>query len=344
MLNCDACTLGNDTFVIACDGCGSKRPTIANNVNTLTRADKRKADQMSDDSTELGSSDCKTSKKRVAATKEETFKGSMVPALIALAQSWDGKLDPTGLLMSEKLDGMRALWDGQGDLWSRAGHKVMAPEWFKKDLPQGMVLDGELFLGRGQFQDLMSICRTHVPDHDAWKRVRFVVFDAPLVPGGLKSRLQAARETAFNNSDSLPFAKLHPQTVCRGHEQLQKMLGEVQAEGGEGLMLRKAGAHHRSGRTSDLLKVKTQAEDEALVKGYQPGKGKHAGRMGALQVINRKGKAFKIGTGFTDAVRARPPPKGSVVTFKYMELTKDGIPRHPAFFRIRPDVHRDEFP
>jgi DNA ligase-1 len=307
------------------------------------RADKRKADQLSDINVS-GETKKKRSSRSVQGCTEPTFTGSSIPQLIALAQSWDENQDPTGFLMSEKLDGMRAMWDGQADLWSRAGHKVMAPDWFKKDLPQGMVLDGELFLGRAQFQNLMKICRKNVPDQEAWEKVRFVVFDAPLVGGGLQSRLQVARELAFNNSDELPFARLHPQTVCQGHEHLQRVLAEVQSKGGEGLMLRKAEALHRAGRTPDLLKVKTQAEDEALVVGHQPGKGKHVGRLGALQVITRQGKAFKIGTGLTDAQRARPPPKGAVVTFKYMELTTGGIPRHPAFFRIRPDVDRSEFP
>jgi len=248
---------------------------------------KRKADDVSQDSTETrveATGKDETSKKRTNRECKDrevnAFNGaSSIPPLIALAQSWDGKQDPTGWLMSEKLDGMRAVWDGQGDLWSRAGHKVFAPDFFKKDLPRGMILDGELFLGRGKFQDLMKICRTHVPDVEAWKQVTFVVFDAPLINGGLLSRLQTAKEEGFNNSDSLPFARLHPQTLCRGREHVQSWLEEVQAGGGEGLMLRNAAALHRGGRTSDLLKVKTQAEDEALVKGHQAGKGKHSGRI-----------------------------------------------------------------
>mmetsp|Transcript_1539 Transcript_1539/g.3200 ORF Transcript_1539/g.3200 Transcript_1539/m.3200 type:complete len:320 (-) Transcript_1539:88-1047(-) len=318
----------------------------------MCNAEKRKADDISKDSTDASveaTGKDETSKKRAHRECKDRdanhkFDGSSIPPLIALAQSWDGKQNPTGWLMSEKLDGMRAVWDGQGELWSRAGHKVCAPEYFKKDLPRGMILDGELFLGRGKFQDLMKICRKHFPDAEAWRKVTFVVFDAPLIHGGLRSRLQTAKEEAFNNSDSLPFARLHPQTTCKGKEHVQKLLEEVQAGGGEGLMLRRAAALHRGGRTSDLLKVKTQSEDEALVKGHQVGSGKNSGRMGALHVVNRNGKVFKIGTGFSDAQRERPPPKGSVVTFKLMELTKDGIPRHPAFFRIRPDVDRSEFP
>eukprot|EP00961_Rhodomonas_salina_P050999 684336-Rhodomonas_salina.1 len=292
MWTCDSCTLENETLVTACTVCGAERLVMEGveenmtGANTSRRAEKRKAGQLSDSSDSRDTVDGSESPKKRAVRscrgKAPTFDGSSVPNLIALAKSWDGKQNPTGWLMSEKLDGMRALWDGQGDLWSRAGHKVIAPDWFKKDLPQGMVLDGELFMGRGAFQDLMRVCRRHVPDHEAWKQVIFVVFDAPLIGGGLKARLQAARESGFNNSDSLPFARLHPQTVCRGPDHVRKVLAEVQAEGGEGLMLRKAGAAHQSGRTSDLLKVKTQDEDEALVTGHQKGSGKHSEVLGAL--------------------------------------------------------------
>jgi DNA ligase-1 len=57
------------------------------------------------------------------------------------------------MLMSEKLDGMRAVWDGEG-LYSRTGKPVSAPPSFFEQLPPGFALDGELFLGRKRFQVL----------------------------------------------------------------------------------------------------------------------------------------------------------------------------------------------
>ena len=77
---------------------------------------------------------------------------------MALAKEWEGA-DPTGWLMSEKLDGMRAYWCG-GALWSRGGKRVEAPAWFTAPLPAATELDGELWLGRGRFQDCMSAVRS----------------------------------------------------------------------------------------------------------------------------------------------------------------------------------------
>jgi DNA ligase-1 len=92
-----------------------------------------------------------------------------------------------------------------------------------------------------------------------------------------------------------------------------------------------------------LPKVKSKKDDEALVIGHEAGKGKHAGRLGALSCKLRSGKRFKVGTGFSDAQREAPPPVGAVITFSYFELTNDGVPRFPAFERVRPDVSADGF-
>lgn len=261
---------------------------------------------------------------------------SVVPK-VALAQCWEAKIDPAGYLMSEKLDGMRAYWDGAG-LWTRSGKPIAAPAWFTAPLPIDVELDGELFLGRGAFQELMTITRRHDAT-EAWRRVRYVVFDAPAAPGGLEARLRAATAAAGRVS----HVTVHPQQLCRGREHLQQELRRVEALKGEGLMLRTAAAGHRGGRTWDLLKVKSAHDDEALVTGYEAGQGKHAGRTGALVCRARSGKTFKVGTGLSDAQRAKPPKVGAVITYKYSELTKDGIPRFPVFMRPRPDVQAADF-
>jgi len=82
--------------------------------------------------------------------------------------------------------------------------------------------------------------------------------------------------------------------VCQGREHVLAELKRVEDLGGEGLMLRNAEAFHRAGRTPDLLKVKTQHDDEAVVEGHEPGKGKHSGLVGALLCKARNGKQFKV--------------------------------------------------
>ena len=71
--------------------------------------------------------------------------------------------------------------------------------------------------------------------------------------------------------------------------------------------------------------------------GHLPGKGKYSGMMGALQIRLADGRTFRLGTGFSDAVRRNPPPVGSSVTYTYRDLTKSGLPRFASFLLVRDD-------
>lgn len=252
---------------------------------------------------------------------------------VALAQSWNEKKEVSGWIVSEKLDGMRCLWDGDTRLLSRTGHLIHAPPSFIASLPRGTALDGELWLGRGGFQECMRIVRRQdMPE--TWSQIRYVVFDAPDAEGGIFERLKVAEQAIAPGGRAIVL----DYEVCRDVAHMRAKLQEVEALGGEGLVLRHPTASHRAGRTPDLLKVKSAHDDEAMVDAHIEGKGKHTGRLGALSCHLRSGKQFKIGTGFSDAERLTPPSVGSVVTFRYSELTEGGIPRFPAFLRIRPDV------
>ena len=80
--------------------------------------------------------------------------------------------------------------------------------------------------------------------------------------------------------------------------------------------------------------MKTFQTDEAVVTGHTEGKGKHAGRLGAL-ICEYMGKTFNIGTGITDSMRESPPQTGSRVTFSFFETTEAGIPRFPSLLTVR---------
>ena len=68
--------------------------------------------------------------------------------------------------------------------------------------------------------------------------------------------------------------------------------------------------------------------------GHEPGKGRYAGVMGALELETPEGLRFRLGTGFSDAQRRDPPPLGSWVTYRYRELTPAGKPRFASFVRV----------
>ena len=103
-------------------------------------------------------------------------------------------------------------------------------------------------------------------------------------------------------------------------------------------MLRQPGSQYEAGRSTTLLKVKTFHDAEGRVVEHLPGKGRHAGRLGAVVVELPDGQTFSVGTGFSDAQRQNPPAIGSTITYRYQELTDRGVPRFPSFVRVRTDV------
>eukprot|EP00466_Bigelowiella_natans_P007186 jgi/Bigna1/54741/estExt_Genewise1Plus.C_420025 len=246
-------------------------------------------------------------------------------------------VDPKGWFMSEKLDGLRAYYDGQR-FYSRNGMRFYAPSWFTSKLPN-IPLDGELWCGRGRFQEAVSICRKHVAD-EGWKKVKFMVFDAPGVKGPFETRLKAmnaaVEKAGFENLITVPFLK------CKGTQHLNKSLEIIERKGGEGLMLRQPKSKYERCRSKTLLKVKTFFDEEARVVGKNKGTGKNAFVMGALVCELPNGTSMKVGSGFTDAQRRSPPKIGSVITFKFQETTRDGKPRFPTFLRERKDVTWEE--
>jgi DNA ligase 1 len=253
---------------------------------------------------------------------------------ILLAHSWDGSEDLTGWWMSEKLDGVRAYWDGKKFI-SRQGNEYLAPAWFVEDLPTDVHLDGELWLGRKAFQRTVSIVRRQ-DRNDEWKQITYVVFDAPLIDDMFEARIAYIQQTLDELRSR--WAQPHLHVRCKGTDHLREELARVEALGGEGLMLRKPGSKYEVGRSYTLLKVKTFHDSEAKVIEHLPGTGRHKGRMGALSVELADGTRFSVGTGFSDAERENPPPVGSIITFRYQELSDRGVPRFPSFVRLRTDV------
>jgi DNA ligase-1 len=240
-------------------------------------------------------------------------------------------IDPAPYLISEKYDGVRALWDGK-TLRSRAGNVIAAPAWFIAKLPS-RPLDGELWMARGQFEKLSGAVRKTTPQDDEWRQIKYMIFELPDAPGTFAERYEQIRQIVARAD--FPQLIAIEQFRLPDNAALRRKLEEIVRAGGEGLMLHRADAPYVTGRNDALLKLKPLEDAEATVIGYIPGKGKYTGKMGALQVETADGKRFQIGTGFTDAVRANPPAIGTVITFTYRGLTKNGLPRFASYLRIR---------
>lgn len=246
---------------------------------------------------------------------------------VMLANVYRQHEDVTQFWVSEKLDGVRARWDGK-QLISRGGKIFIAPEWFIRNFPD-KPLDGELWMGRGRYEDVVSIVRRQKP-HDGWKTVKFMVFDLPAQGGTFSERVEAMRQLA-----NPPYLEVIEQFRLDSNKTLMNRLDDIARQGGEGLMLHRQNSFYHGGRSDDLLKVKPFEDAEAIVIGYKPGKGKNTGLMGAIKVRMDNGKEFYIGSGFTQQQRKNPPLIGSLVTYRYQGFTQAGIPRFAVFVRQR---------
>mmetsp|Transcript_2487 Transcript_2487/g.4183 ORF Transcript_2487/g.4183 Transcript_2487/m.4183 type:complete len:157 (+) Transcript_2487:756-1226(+) len=156
-----------------------------------------------------------------------------------------------------------------------------------------------------------------------------MVYDAPLLSGNFKKRLNVL-EVAIEKNNS-PHVVMHKQIQCKSVQHLDAEMDRVIAEKGEGLMIKDPKSQYEGRRSKELLKVKRFEDAEATVLAHLQGTGRLCFTTGAIQVKNDSGKIFKIGSGFTDKERNKPPKIGSRVTYKYQGLTKDGIPRFPIF-------------
>jgi DNA ligase-1 len=236
--------------------------------------------------------------------------------------------------VSEKYDGVRGYWDGSA-LWTRGGERVAAPAWFTAPLPR-MPLDGELWAGRGRFALAVSTVRSQTPNDLAWREMRFMVFDLPKQPGDFTTRLAALRKLL--PIVGAPWVVPVAQERATTHEALHALMDKTVQMGGEGLVLHRGASLYRGERNADLLKVKPYDDAEARVVAHLEGKGRHAGRLGALLVEMPDGQRFRLGGGFTDAQRDDPPPIGAWITYRYNGTHPGGLPRFARFLRVREDT------
>ena len=266
----------------------------------------------------------------ISLTVDASVRAANAPALL-LANELGPNVDPAKYLVSEKFDGVRAVWDGKV-LRFRSGRAVPAPAWFIAKLPP-QPLDGELWLARNRFDALSGMVRKSEPVDDEWRQINYLIFELPGAPGSFAERAERIREIVVKTQWQKLIAVQQFRVANRAA--LKKKLDEVVRAGGEGLMLHLADAPYVTGRSDALLKLKPLQDTEADVIGHVAGKGKYTGMLGALRVRTPEGKVFLLGTGFTDEARKNPPPVGTSVTYTYRGTTKTGLPRFASYLRVR---------
>jgi len=252
-----------------------------------------------------------------------------------------------GWLASEKLDGVRAYWDGR-NLLSRNGKILAAPEGWSAYFPP-FALDGELYTARGEFEKIQSIVMDKTPSVTAWSEIKFHVFDVPEASGGLLERLSELEKFILQNPQAGQNLKIIKQVKVKDSAEFEAFAEAIIAKGGEGAVVREPNVPYERKRSKNALKYKKFKDAECEVTEVNAGMGKYAGLMGSVTCKSLgaagsnpdeqipHGVKFKVGSGFSDAQRTNPPKIGSIITYKYQNLTAKGLPRFPVFLRVRED-------
>lgn len=249
-----------------------------------------------------------------------------------LLQNFDLKTfekNPHAYLYSEKLDGIRAYWDGEA-LYSRGGKKLNPPSFFTQNFPP-FAIEGELWNKRGEFEGIASIVKSSKNPKN-WEKLKFYIFEVPNQKGGILQRLEVLEN--YLSTHPAPFIQIIPQLQVSDSKELMQKLDEITKLGGEGLVLRDKNEPYYTGRNQKAMKLKAYLDRECKIISYTQGEGKFTNQVGSI-ICQDEDKSFKIGSGMSEDFRKNPPKLGTIITYKYFGLTKKGLPKFPTFLRIR---------
>lgn len=230
-------------------------------------------------------------------------------------------------VMSEKLDGIRAYWNGK-ELITKNGNKIYTPKWFIQNFPP-FALDGELWTKRGDFENIQNIVLDKIPSKN-WNQITYNIFEVPNQKGNFFQRIQIFKN--WKSKKNIPHLKIIPQIVCNNEEHLNQFLEELVSKKAEGVIIKNPNSSYFTGRINDILKVKKFYDDEGLVIAHNYNE---KNNFKSLVIKLKNGVVFNLGGGFSNKQREKPPKIGEIVTFKYYDLTKYGKPKFASFLRVR---------
>jgi len=306
-----------------------------------------------------------------------TFTAMMAHSLdINLEKNTEQMEKLVGWFYSRKLNGHRTLWNGYQleTLGRYSGPKpVNAPDWWLKNLPQGIPLDGELWHETDDTGIVKSICgqgKEKSLNDSRWNEIQYKVFGYKPFSCDTISSPELLSSPFFNNENwnkrqiklfhlfitnlqNNPVVKYVTQSPVNSIEDIQNAVKLSKSQRWEGLMFANPLSKYECKRVRNLLKWKTQYTHEGFVVGEYPGEGKHEGRMGGLIVeltwddtiksvkggtpdmIGKQVK-FNVGGGFLDTERDNSKtlfPINTQISFSFLGVSPYGVPISPNAIR-----------
>ncbi len=254
-----------------------------------------------------------------------------------------------------KLDGVRCLFTKDG-AFSRAGNQFMNVKHIEKDLEvvfnryPNLILDGELYNHglKDDFEKIISLVRKKKPTDEqraeAAQQVQYHMYDVASFPQatytwrmGFITRLTDSSVVRTSNCLVIIDTK-----VALDLDEAMSLHNHNLRSGYEGSMYRSLDGYYKGTRSWDLMKFKDFHDDEAVIVGYETGKGKRQGTLGKFIMQDDegiefgcppgKGYDYKDLAGMLDNVHDYI---GQRATFTYFQRTKAGSYRHPHYKCLR---------
>jgi DNA ligase 1 len=244
-----------------------------------------------------------------------------------------------GWYASEKIDGWQAIWDGKGTLYTKSYKRTFAvPDSWMRLLPK-IPMTGEIKIRGMDATKTASLMK----DNPLWNETYFHVFDVVGANANkpFSERVRIIEETVDAACRSIKDCPLiaQPQIIMESRDQILAFYRDVLGKSGEGLVITNPTSKYDAGkkRSNERVKLKGRNDAEGEVIGYNMG-----GKKGLRSLdIAFNGITFHLGIGFKNVERENPEtyfPIGTMVTFSYRELTKNGKPKEARFVRVRGDI------
>lgn len=250
------------------------------------------------------------------------------------------------IYVQPKLDGIRCIalmMFGECTLYSRNGKVITSMPHIVKQIEAvfqdtSIILDGELYNHQMSFEDLISRVKRKSL-HPDYKDVQFHIFDVICSHGTFQQRFVDHFYCGYPKSE-LSCIQVVSTHLVECKDGIEELLHNYEGLGYEGVMIRLCNRIYSCGRTSDLLKVKNMHDSEFEICGYKEGKGKLKGTLGSFRCINGVGEEFNVKMAVPDRYLRqmwilRDEHIGQMLTVKYQEFTKRGVPRFPIGLRIQ---------
>jgi len=263
-----------------------------------------------------------------------------IPGLISvfgtmLAKTYDGQMPASGLYMSLKLDGLRAIHK-DGKLYTRNGHVIQGVGHITDALSRiNWPFDGELMVPGEHFQTSSGALRSFADSPTAV----YNIFDVPFTQDPFHIRLSQLENIKSHLPE--PHIGFVKHILVKDKDKVAATFQKALDNGYEGLVLKTPNHIYQTKRSSDWLKLKNVLSKDLPIIGFFEGQGKYVGSLGGI-IVDHNGTAVKVGGGFSDVLRDaiwanQSEYLGKTAETLYHEETPDGSLRHPRLKTIRVD-------